>query len=97
MNETMNNIKEFLAYQMAKPTVPDTDRFIFLLLVLQPELFHKAAKWVFPEKNATLTNDSPEALRRFAIAYAGDISCPGVFTIQPDKVDYTSAVKALFL
>ena len=97
MQATSHNIKEFLTYQMSKPTATDTDRFIFLLLVLEPGLFHKAVQWVFPEKNATVTNDSPEALRRFATAYAEDISLPGAITIHPEKVDFTVAINALFL
>lgn len=97
MNENTTNIKEFLTYQLSKPETSHTDRLVFLLLVLKPELFKDALQWVFPEKNASVTNESPLALHRFAKANAADLSFPGTGPIDPDKVNYTAAVNALFL
>ena len=97
MRANINHIREFLTYQMSNPSTSDTDRLVFLLLVLEPELFHKAAQWVFPEKNATVTNESPRALQDFATEYAQELSLPGGAVIDPEKVDYTAAVNALFV
>ena len=97
MNPTMHNIKEFLTYQLSKPGISDTDRLVFLLLVLKPQLFKDAAQWVFSEKNATVNNDSPLALQSFARANKDVLFLPGCGPINPEKVDYTAAVNALFL
>jgi len=97
MQPNVHDIKEFLNYQMTQPSASHTDRLVFLLLIQKPALFKKAAQWVFPEKNATVTNDSPRALWRFAKAHAEDLSLPGAVTINPEKVNYTVAVNALFV
>ena len=97
MNANINHIKEFLTYQLSKAGASDTDRLVFLLLVLEPQLFNKAIQWIFPEKNATVTNETPGALQRFVKANAALLALPGAVSIDPDKVDYTAAVNALFL
>lgn len=97
MDANIHHIKEFLTYQMSNPATSDTDRLVFILLVLKPQLFKEAAQWVFPEKNATVTNESPLALQRFVRAHAEVLSLPGAVAIDPKKVNYTAAVSALFV
>lgn len=97
MSANISHIKEFLTYQLSKASASNTDRLVFLLLVLNPQLFKEAAQWVFPEKNATVTNESPRALQRFVKANADILALPGAVYVDPDKVNYTVAVNALFL
>ena len=88
MNANINHIKEFLIYQLSKASASDTDRVLFLLRVLKPELFRQALQWVFLEKNAKVSYESLQELPRFAEKHTGEFYIPGGNAIHLQWVDY---------
>lgn len=97
MQTSLNNIKEFLTYQISKTSTSETDRFIFLLQVLKPDLYEQALKSIFPDKNSTVSNDSPKELCRFAEHHHEAFSLPNGSKIDLERVNYAEVINTLFL
>jgi hypothetical protein len=96
METLQNPLIPFLTYLMSKPGTNATDRFVFLLQVLKPELYNTALKWVFPGVSSLLSNDSPAALRSFAEKHADELVLPNGTLIDINEIEYDKVLLAMF-
>jgi hypothetical protein len=97
METTNKQIIQFLTWMLEKENTPETDRLVFILTVLQPDLYKKAMQAIFPYRNSSPGVELSGRLRSFLKEHELRLAMPSGRIIMQEQVDFDEVILHLFL